>query len=336
MKNFLIAFSVCLVWSFFALWLYSWLLPKNIDSGIVADISSPDVVIDTPPFSEVLNKDNLPQTINKDTETAPTTINNTIKEDLIEAEVIQGLTASYGEDNIIFQYNDGISFTKNTRILSIPKSVKGFISKITTYLSEHPNTEIHIISSYSAIEVFETPNIGLQRGNEIKKLLSSQGVDTTRIIVQSSIEEIHFSIENKYSNAISFVFKPLNKKPKALLVTKTSTQPKSITFYPKISKSSILKSKQLEALVLRVKKILLQYPKTTLTLIGHTDNAGNVDENHSVGLKYAKELRWYLITKGSIDEKRIKIASKGESQPIQSNRTEKGSMANRRVVLKFK
>ncbi|MGK0386574.1 MAG: OOP family OmpA-OmpF porin, partial [Patiriisocius sp.] len=194
-------------------------------------------------------------------------------------------------------------------------------------------TEVHIISKYSAIENFETPNIGIQRGNEIKNLLTTLGIDSTRVIVKSSIEEIKFSTDNSYSNAIGFEFKHLNEDHIALVTPEITAIPEVITFYPRISDSGILKSKKLDELVETVINIFEEDPTIKITIVGHTDNSGTANENYNRGLNYAKDVRWYLVTKGKIDRLKIKVSSKGDVEPLRSNRTRNGRSANKRVEL---
>ena len=247
-----------------------------------------------------------------------------------------GLTARDPDNNIVFVFEKGISFTKNASTLNIPLPLNAFKNLIKDYLTQYPQKEVHIISSYSATENFVTPNIGKQRGIQLKNMLIQTGIDSSRIVVKSNIQDITFSSDNSYSNAISFDFKPLDKKRIAASIPTAIEAPKSITFSPSFTNTNILKTKKLQELVTRVTQILDSYPGAIVTLVGHTDNSGTTEENYSLGLSYAKQLRWFLTAKGSIDKKSVRVVSKGESQPLKSNRTEKGSLANKRIVLQFK
>lgn len=111
--------------------------------------------------------------------------------------------------------------------------------------------------------------------------------------------------------------------------------PNSITFSPTFSNTTILKTKKLQELLIRVTQILNHYPNAKVTLVGHTDNSGTTEENYNQGLSHAKQLRWFLTSKSTIDKKRVRILSKGESQPIKSNRTPKSSLKNKRIELQF-
>ena len=302
------------------------MLPNEQEIAISKNVSPKEVVINTSVATET-------------SDVSPTTV---IPQEIIDIEVLpeplpaSGLTARGSDNNIVFVFEKGISFIKNTSNLNIPISLNAFKNLIKDYLIQYPQKEVHIISSYSATENFVSPNIGKQRGMQIKKMLMQTGINSSRIVVKSNIQDITFSSDNSYSNAIAFEFKPLDKKRIASIAPKAIKIPKSITFYPTFSNTNILKTKKLQELVIRVAQILDSNPNTTVTLVGHTDNSGTTEENYSLGLSYAKQLRWFLSSKGSIDKKRVRVLSKGESQPLKSNRTKKGSLANKRIVLQFK
>ena len=69
--------------------------------------------------------------------------------------------------------------------------------------------------------------------------------------------------------------------------------------------------------------------------MGHTDNIGNSNDNYATGLKNARQVRWYLVSKGGIDKTKIIASSKGESEPIDSNNSHQGRIANRRIKVIF-
>jgi len=329
MRNFFIAFFTFVVWSFFALWVYFLMLPNKQEITSNTAIVSIESVSDKTNDSSTL----LIQNENKQSVATKQTIKN-IK--ISEPTESFGLTARDAENNIVFEFKKGITFIKNDSYLDIPVSLNSFKILLKEYLLQHPEKEVHIISFYSATENFVTPNIGLQRGLQIKNMLINAGIDSTKIVVKSNISDISFSNENTYSNAIEFKFQLLNtKKVTKEIIPKEISRPSSITFSPKFSNTTILKTKKLQELLIGVTKILNQYPNAKITLIGHTDNSGTTEENYIQGLSYAKQLRWFLTNKSTVDKKRVRILSKGESQPIKSNRTPKGSLINKRIVLQF-
>ena len=86
---------------------------------------------------------------------------------------------------------------------------------------------------------------------------------------------------------------------------------------------------------MHVKDVLSKNPNTKIEIIGHTDNVGNGIDNYRLGLEYARQVRWYLVSKGKIDAKQIKASSKGEEEPIDTNASERGRVTNRRIEVLF-
>ena len=336
MKNFSIAFFTFVIWSFFALWLYFLILPNKHTTSVRESKTASILEASTIKSSKITPIDMPEKAIQQENSKV---IKNSL---LVDNHVLappnppSGLTARNADNNIVFVFEKGISFTKNDSDLTIPLPLIGFKNLLKDYLVQHPQKEVHIISSYSATENFVTPNIGKQRGLKIKNILIQSGIDSSRIVVKSNIEEINFSSDASFSNGIAFEFKQLDKKRIATSASTTIKIPKNITFYPTFSNTTILKTKKLQELVARVTNILNSNPSTKVTLIGHTDNAKTSEENYTLGLSYANQIKWYLTAKGAIETKKIRIKSKGETQPLKSNRTKKGSQANKRVVLEFK
>ena len=286
------------------------MLPNEQEIAISKNVSPKEVVINTSVATEISNVSPTKAIIQESKE--PITTQEPIDiEVLPEPLPASGLTARGSDNNIVFVFEKGISFIKNTSNLNIPISLNAFKNLIKDYLIQYPQKEVHIISSYSATENFVSPNIGKQRGMQIKNMLIQTGINSTRIVVKSNIQDITFSSDNSYSNAIAFEFKPLDKKRIASIAPKAIKIPKSITFYPTFSNTNILKTKKLQELVIRVAQILDSNPNTTVTLVGHTDNSGTTEENYSLGLSYAKQLRWFLKFQREYRQKKSTRTIKG-------------------------
>ena len=67
---------------------------------------------------------------------------------------------------------------------------------------------------------------------------------------------------------------------------------------------------------------------------GHTDGAGEVAYNQSLGEERAMAVRAYLHDQHNIALSRIEIISYGETKPVADNKTREGRAQNRRVVIK--
>ncbi len=324
MKRFLIALSVFLVWSVFGLWVFSWIHPDdetaqlntkpNLDTKIDSlATKKPIKVVDSP------NKSSTKQ--------------ESIKE-ILDTEIEPvGLQATNEEGDIIFSFSQGISILKNKSEVEIPIAIIDYKYKLNTYIIEHPKKEVHIHSLYSPKEGPVHPNIGLQRGNELKKILIDFGIPSERIVVKPVIKDIAFTNSDSYKNSIYFTFHPLDEERiKAI----KEREPKTKTVYPTFSDSGILANKELKKLLGELIIYFNEDPNKKIEIVGHTDNIGSEIDNYAIGLKYAKQVRWYLVSRGDLNGNLIKASSKGETEPIEDNNTSKGRIANRRVEVIFK
>lgn len=82
----------------------------------------------------------------------------------------------------------------------------------------------------------------------------------------------------------------------------------------------------------RVVKIMQRHPNLQLTIEGHTDNTGNVQENIILSTKRAQAVRLMLISDG-VDKDRLTAAGFGGTEPIADNSTAEGRARNRRIEL---
>jgi outer membrane protein OmpA-like peptidoglycan-associated protein len=82
----------------------------------------------------------------------------------------------------------------------------------------------------------------------------------------------------------------------------------------------------------KVADVVVRYGKTTLTVVGHTDDVGTNAYNQSLSERRALSVAQYLESK-RVDSLRLATAGKGETQPRSSNATETGRQENRRVEI---
>ncbi len=80
----------------------------------------------------------------------------------------------------------------------------------------------------------------------------------------------------------------------------------------------------------RVADVLIKYPKTTISIEGHTDSKGSEDYNMELSKKRAEAVKTTLIGKG-LTPARLTTLGFGESKPVASNDTAEGRQMNRRV-----
>jgi outer membrane protein OmpA-like peptidoglycan-associated protein len=78
--------------------------------------------------------------------------------------------------------------------------------------------------------------------------------------------------------------------------------------------------------------VVVRYGKTTLTIVGHTDNVGPDTYNQALSERRALSVAQYFESK-RVDPVRLATSGKGETQPLASNSSDGGRQANRRVEI---
>ncbi len=89
---------------------------------------------------------------------------------------------------------------------------------------------------------------------------------------------------------------------------------------------------QSELSLLKLINIFQKYPKTNITVEGHTDSTGRDTYNMELSKKRAESVTNFL-TRNGIDSSRIQTNWYGEEQPKYDNATAEGRSKNRRVEL---
>jgi outer membrane protein OmpA-like peptidoglycan-associated protein len=82
----------------------------------------------------------------------------------------------------------------------------------------------------------------------------------------------------------------------------------------------------------KIGDVVIRYGKTTLTIVGHTDNVGGAGYNQKLSQERAVAVAHYLESK-DVNPVRLATSGKGESAPVASNGSETGRQANRRVEI---
>ena len=83
-----------------------------------------------------------------------------------------------------------------------------------------------------------------------------------------------------------------------------------------------------------VAKVLNKYPKTRLSIEGHTDSIGASDYNQQLSENRANSVADYLVG-ATVAQQRLQTSGYGETKPVASNTHEQGRRENRRVELQI-
>lgn len=76
-----------------------------------------------------------------------------------------------------------------------------------------------------------------------------------------------------------------------------------------------------------------QNPSATAVITGHSDSAGDEEDNVRLSQERADNAETYLVDTHGIDGNRIETASAGSSEPVADNETAEGRLQNRRIVV---
>ena len=82
----------------------------------------------------------------------------------------------------------------------------------------------------------------------------------------------------------------------------------------------------------KLSDVVVRYNKTTLTVVGHTDNVGSDKYNQDLSQRRAHSVAQYFESK-RVNPVRLATAGKGEAEPVASNANEGGRQLNRRVEI---
>ncbi len=91
-------------------------------------------------------------------------------------------------------------------------------------------------------------------------------------------------------------------------------------------------SRELQSALTDIASVLVVHNGFNIQVLGHTDNVGNVDYNHTLSENRARQVANFLIQQGILPN-RITSTGMGPTSPIADNRTAQGRAANRRVEL---
>jgi outer membrane protein OmpA-like peptidoglycan-associated protein len=78
--------------------------------------------------------------------------------------------------------------------------------------------------------------------------------------------------------------------------------------------------------------VVVRYGKTTLTVVGHTDDLGSNAYNQKLSERRALSVAQFLESR-RVNGMRLATAGRGELDPVASNASESGRQANRRVEI---
>ncbi len=244
-------------------------------------------------------------------------------------ERLKNLNLTFGDEVILEGYNQ-FSFQNGISQPTTDSSNLAFLDGIVSYMIDHDDKKLKItgrfLESESDIQVGFIDNIGYARAQAIGNMLIDLGIPADRITYDRSLatieefqEPVIFEILEKTDNDLANVqFSFTN-----MTFSESNFESDSDEFNPGDAFLSYADS---------MRTFFELNPDKTLRIIGHTDKTGGDLYNKDLGYRRADSAKGYIANQVGIQTE-IKIESKGEKEPMATNKTKEGRAKNRRINL---
>lgn len=301
MKHFLVTLTIFLFWSLLGIWFFALINPNEATAATRNPIPNevPDRVIEVLPI------------VDEETEAE------------VERSAFQILDDS---GSPVFSDSEGFVIAKNSATVDDSKVHQDYLRFLVQLLEEDAYLRLYVIGTYSAEENIVQPNYGLQRAQEVKSKLVSAGIPSGRMEVKASISPLEFE-GDRYNKGIQMqLFK---------VAAPWSSREETLVWYPVLEFDTIVEDDALVAVKQQVRSMLEQDPTLLVEVVGHTDQVGSGVDNYRAGLKWARQVRGYLIRSAGVPRKQITAISKGESEPVNPDGTLSAGVVNKRIEINF-
>ncbi len=305
MKNFLLAFFVFLLWALFGMWYHA----CHIKGLCVNTTTEQTIDLEAQKQKEALAK-------------------KAYEDSIAAMRLKRGLLAKNPEGNTIFNYPSNFCIHVQDSSVYIPEDLIDFSSKIASYMGTHQNEELIIEGLQTESESKKTPSYGQYRAQIIKNLLVDAGINGDKIITKAKTTTYTYEDDGKYHGGILLNFNTLDTNRLAEVEKGIANK----TLYCDFGQSEFKPDATLTNYTLELKNYLIKYPNKKVTIIGHTDDVGDPEDNLWIGQQRAKYVLKYLASQGIVTEK-LTANSKGETSPILPNTSKENRAKNRRIEI---
>lgn len=301
MKKFWLAFLVFLLWAVFAL-----LFHQYVSNSICGECATAHNLKD----GHSTNKEEI------------VTSNSTPK---------AAFSIIAADGSSIFKFPKKFTLNSTNGTINIPDELAGFKDSIYNYLNVNPGKELLLSVKHLASEVDDAKGIhlGNSRIEFLKNILVKAGVNPDRIIPKTVLSEFSYDENGNYFDGISMLFQNISEERISEIEAGISNK----TLYADFAQAEFKPDRTLTAYTLELKNYLQKYPDKKVIVTGHTDSVGV--NNYQWGLDRANNVKNYLISQG-VSTDIVEVVSKGETEPVASNKTEEGRAKNRRIVITIK
>lgn len=210
------------------------------------------------------------------------------------------------------------------------------IDSLASFLLVNPTKRVSIVGTYASTEQNTTsyPDLGIARGESIKRYLVQKGVPDSVLTVSSQLNDAISFKSDTMSGGINFGFTKVIPNSEEGLASSQKFQGlfKVMDLYFPLGSTNYIKTDDNERFVEEAVKFLETNPQKKLLLTGYTDSEGPEDANLRLSKRRAEGVKKQLIARG-IPALQVDTEGKGEADPKESNETFEGRRANRRVTI---
>ncbi|CAL2078384.1 OmpA family protein [Tenacibaculum sp. 190524A05c] len=242
--------------------------------------------------------------------------------------------------NVNFTLKDEIKFKKSSMEFSVSENLDNKIGEVKDFMisDEKEEKALSITGYYMSDETNHTafPSIGHARANSIKNYISKKGISTKDINVAGELNDrMKIDTSNIMQNPLKFsIGKSVdNSEMIERIIREIQENPLSLNFNSGEFDTNLTPKQRMK--VVNISTYLDKVEDAFCSITGHTDNTGSHSTNMTLGKKRAEFIKQYF-TKSGIPNEKIAVSSKGENQPISTNKTKEGRAKNRRVVTSIK
>ena len=242
----------------------------------------------------------------------------------------------FEDGNTAIRSNDNFNFhpSGHTIMQPISEDLLSCVKEMIRHLEKNKNKTLNITGLYNEREenLSNFDNLGLARAESIKGFLIEQGLDAAQ--VSTTLKKDNSLTPNQeglLSGPYTFsVESPEDSNNLEAMKASIMEDPVLLNFAPERYRTDLnaKQRKKLETLA----AYLNASDDARCTIVGHADSVKSEQLNMVLG-KNRAEFTKTMLLKYNVDPVKIKTTSKGETQPIASNKTAKGKAQNRRTEV---
>lgn len=214
------------------------------------------------------------------------------------------------------------------------------VQALAYYLQDNPDARLEVEGFYEKNEAnFSAfPNLGMARANQVKQLFVAQGAPSKQLGLSAGVIDDALSKQaSDHSDRIGLrLYVPstdeLAKQQATLQTLAKRLKAKPLVLHFATNQARIELSSSERNQLLDMVRYMDAYPKSTLLVLGHTDNTGDTLDNIVLGQARARRIADFMVANG-VPAERVVASSLGELKPQETNDTEAGRKQNRRVEV---